>query len=121
MDEEHSASQVSWGARVNRRECQDKKDCPAWVKPADRERWTQRGIIVWQEETQHIRLSAMQAMQLLDDLRTDDEWADEGITIGQPIIRIPLKGLEPKPELVLHNPIHLSPRQAESLLRLLEK
>jgi hypothetical protein len=28
MDEGRSASQVSWGARINTRERQDKKDCP---------------------------------------------------------------------------------------------
>lgn len=49
MDEERNPSQVSWGARVNTRERQDKKDCPAGVKPADRDRWVQKRLIVWQE------------------------------------------------------------------------
>jgi hypothetical protein len=70
MDDEHSACQVSWGARINTRKRQDKKDCPAWANPAEREQWTQRGVIVWQEETQHIiRLSATNAIQILDNHR----------------------------------------------------
>jgi hypothetical protein len=122
MDEEHSASQVSWGARINTRERQDETDCPAWVRPADRDRWVQKGLIVWQKEVQHIiRLSASQGVQLLDGLRTDDEWPEEGITIGEPVTRIPLKGPEPRPEPALYNPIGLSPRQTKSLLRLLRK
>jgi hypothetical protein len=60
-------------------------------------------------------------VQLLDDLRSNDAWKEQGLTIGQPVTRIPLKGPEPKPELVLHNPIQLSPRQTKSLLRLLER
>jgi hypothetical protein len=48
MDEERSSSQVSWGAWINTRQRQDASDCPAWVKPADRDRWTQEGLTVWQ-------------------------------------------------------------------------
>lgn len=68
-----------------------------------------------------IRLPATQTMELLDDLRTDDQWTEEGITLGEPITRIPLKGPEPRPEPALYNPIGLSPGQTKSLLRLLEK
>jgi hypothetical protein len=71
MDEEHGASQVSWGARIITRERQDRKDCPAWANPADRDRQFQQGLIIWQEQPQRIiRRSATNAIQLLDDLRT---------------------------------------------------
>jgi hypothetical protein len=120
MDEERSTSQVSWGARINTRVRHDARACPDRANPVDRKRWAQTGLIVWKNQTQRItRLSATHAMQFLDDLRTDDEWTEEGITIGEPVPRIPLEGLEPKPEPALHNPIHLSPRQPKVLLRLL--
>jgi hypothetical protein len=70
MNEERSASQVSWSARINPRERCDTSDCSAWANPARSEIWTQRGLIVRQEETQHIiRLSATNAIQILDNHR----------------------------------------------------
>jgi transposase len=120
MDEDRGATQVSWGARIDTSVRHDARDCPDRTNPADRKRWAQTGLIVWQNQTQRItRLSATHTMQLLDDLRTDDEWTEEGITIGEPVPRIPPEGLEPKPEPAHHNPIHLSPRQTKVLLRLL--
>jgi hypothetical protein len=122
MDEEHSASQVSWGARINTCERYDATDCPDWANPADRERWTQKGLIIWQKETRHvIRLSATHAMQLLDGLRSDDACTEKGITIGEPVARISVEGLDRKPRPGLWNPIHLSPRQTKVLIRLLER
>ena len=120
MDEEHNASQVSWGARFNTRVRHDASDCPAWAKPLDRDRWVQQGLVVWQQETQRmIRLSATKALALLEDLRCDDAWTEQGIVIGEPITRIPLGGSEQEPGEALWNPIRLSPRQTKAVLELL--
>jgi hypothetical protein len=82
----------------------------------------QKGLIVWQRETQHIiRLSATQALQILDDLRQDDAWTEQGIVIGEPVTRIVLYEPERKPEPALSNRIHLSPSQTKAVLRLLER
>ena len=122
MDEEHSASQVSWGARINTRERQDETDCPAWVKPGDQHTWVRKGIIIWQAETKHIvRLSASSALKILEGVGSNDAWKERGIVVTGHCIR-PTQdndgyGYESAP----YNPIHLSPRQTESLLRLLEK
>ena len=121
MDEEHGPSQVSWGARINIRERNDASDCPSWLKPADRDTWVQRGLIVWQEETQHIfRLLGTYALQLLDSLNEDDTWKERGIIVGEPVIRLTWGEHEESDE-VLDNPIYLSPRQTRVLIRLLER
>jgi hypothetical protein len=56
MDEERGACQVSWGARINTRERHDASNCPSWVKPTERDRRVQKGLIVWQEESRHAAL-----------------------------------------------------------------
>jgi hypothetical protein len=79
----------------------------------------QKGLIVWQEEAQHIiGLFATYALQILDDLRGDDTLTEIGIAIGEPVTRVPLEGPERTPQPALDNPIHLSPRQTNTLLRL---
>ena len=122
MDEERNASQVSWGARINTRERHDAKDCPDWTNPADRKRWAQTGLIIWQNQTQRIiGLSATDAIQILDNLRTDDSWKEQGIIVGQPVLLLPRGKQGHAFEPGLHNPIHLSPRQTKMLARLLER
>ena len=122
MDENRGATQVSWGARINTCMRNDAKDRPSWVKPVDRHRWVKRGLVVWQQETQHIiRLSAARALRFLDELRCDDAWTEQGIVVAEPVTRIRLKEPEPKPEQVLWNPIHLSPSQTTAVHRLLER
>lgn len=120
MDEKYNAAQVAWGARINARARLGASDCPAWAKPLDRDRWIRQGLVVWQQETQHIiQLSATQALAVLDDLRTDDAWTEKGIVIGEPTTRIPLGGPKQEPGEALWNPIRLSPRQAKAVFGLL--
>ena len=122
MDDAHSASQVSWGARINTHQRYDERDCPAWATQPDRDAWVQEGLIVWQEETRHlVRLSATHALQILDHLRSEDAWKEEGMVVGEPVTRLVLGKPEQEPEPSLHHPIHLSPRQTRVLLRLLER
>ena len=68
-----------------------------------------------------IRLSAMHALRVLDDLRSDDAWTEQGIVIGEPVTRLALDEPERKPEPALWNPICLSPSQTKAVLRLLER
>jgi hypothetical protein len=122
MDDEHSATRVSWAARVNTRVRHDANDCPTWANPADRERWCQKGLILWQTETQHIvRLFATYALQLLEDLHNDDAWHTQGIVVGEPVIHLTWGESGTSSEPGLHNPIRLSPRQTKSLHELLER
>jgi hypothetical protein len=122
MDEEHSATQVSWGARINTWVRHDARDCPDWFNRTHRERWVQKELIVWQVESQHvIRLSTTHALRLLKDLRNDDAWTEQGIVIGAPVTRFALDEPEQKGEPALWNPIRLSPSQTEAVLRLLER
>ena len=67
MDEERSASQVSWGARINSGWSYEIKDFPDWANPRQREQWAKKGLILWEYDSRVIlRLSATQALALLD-------------------------------------------------------
>ena len=122
MDEKRGATQVSWGARINTWVRHDARDCPDWFNRTHRERWVQKGLIVWQVESQHmIRLSATHALRLLEDLRNDDAWTEQGVVIGEPVTRLALDEPEQKGEPALWNPIRLSPSQTNAVLRLLER
>jgi hypothetical protein len=122
MDEERSASQVSWGARINTRVHNDPSDCPDWFDPTHRDKWVQKGLVVWQSETRHVsRLSPTHALRVLEDLRNDDAWNGQGIVIGEPVTRLALDQPEQKGEPALWNPIRLSPSQTKAVLRLLER
>jgi hypothetical protein len=122
MDEEDSASQVSWGARVNTWWSHEVKDFPDWANPYQREKWAKEGPILWESESRVVlRLSATQALQLLDHLHTEDAWKEEGIVLGEPVTRLVVGRPEQEPERVLINQIHLSPSRSGRLLRRLER
>ena len=122
MDEEHSASRVSWGALVNSRWSHQVKDFPDWANPYQREKWAKKGLILWESESQVVlRLSATQALQVLDHLHTVDAWEEEGIVVGEPVTRLTVGKPEHEPEEVLINQIHLPSARARGLLRLLER
>ena len=88
----------------------------------NRKRWGQKGLILWQKETQHIvRLFATYALQLLEDLHSDDAWTTQGIVVGEPVIQLTWGEQGNSSEPGLHNPIRLSPRQTRSLLDLLQR
>jgi hypothetical protein len=122
MNEERSASQVSWGARVNTRWSREVKDFPDWANPHQREKWAKKGLILWESESQVVlRLSATQALQLLDHFHTEDDWREEGIVLGEKVARLALGKPEQEPEEILINQIHLPPARSRGLLKLLER
>jgi len=60
MDEERSASQVSWGAWINTRVRLDAQGDTAGVRPVDSDQWTEEGHDILRRETQHtIRLTIL--------------------------------------------------------------
>jgi len=92
------------------------KDYPSWATPAQREKWRDRGLIVWEGESQQIvRLRAGQAIQLLKYLRTNDDWKSQGFTLGEPTTRLVLEEPDRDPENVLLNQIKLDPTQSQEL------
>ena len=122
MDEERSASQVSWGAWINSRWSYEIKNLPDWANPRQREQWAKKGLILWEYDSRVIlRLSATKALDLLDHLYAEDAWKEDGIVLGEPVTRLVVGEPEQKPEKVLINQILLSPSRSGSLLRLLER
>ena len=115
-------SRPTWGARVNAGWPRGAKDHPPWARPVDREKWQEPGVIVWNDDTQTItHISATQALRILDFLRTEKAWQEEGITIGEPATRLCLDDPHSKPQDVLINQITLDPSWVQQLLDLLAK
>jgi hypothetical protein len=129
----------TWGIKVNtHRWSQQKRDCPQWGKGFQREKWCEAGVVLWDQEQQQItRLHAGHALDILHHLQTTDGWRQEGITVGEPAVRIKLrdqtrkrrrKGEEPppeepeeKPQHVLTNTIHLTAERTQELLDVLQR
>jgi len=115
-------SRPTWGARVNAGWPRGAKDYPQWARPVDREKWQESGVIVWDHSTQMItRLSATRAVRILDFLRTEKAWQEEGITIGEPATELNLNDPHSKPKHVLTNQMTLDPSRVQQLLELLAK
>jgi hypothetical protein len=97
------------------------KDYPSWATSAQRKEWRERGLIVWDDNIQQVaRMRATHALQLLEYLRTNDEWKSQGITMGEPATRLTLEDPDRDPEVVLTNPIELNTIQSQDLFDYLE-
>ena len=56
--------------------------CPEWANPMQLDKWKQRGIVMWQEESRRlVTLGAIEAVAYLDRLRTNVAWRSDGISI----------------------------------------
>jgi hypothetical protein len=122
MQEDQGASVVAWGAHVNSRWRYEVKGFPDWANPRQREQWAKKGLILWEYESRVIlRLSATQALELLDHLHTEDAWKEDGIVLGEPVTRLVVGKPEQEPEKVLINQMHLPPTRSRRLLGLLER
>ena len=112
--------QDSKGMRVNSRWL-GVQDYSAWATPWQREKWTKQGLILWDSEACRVtRLSATQAVHVLDYLRTDDNWQTHGITVGEPATRLVIGDPDREPEQVLLDEISLTATQSQELLVLLQ-
>lgn len=79
----------TWGAHIYTGHSQESneikarpEDCPEWVQSNDWQCWFRRGLAVWDHATQHIgTLLAGEAIELLKNLESSDEWKIQGIAI----------------------------------------
>jgi hypothetical protein len=86
-----------------------------------REKWEEQGVVIWDHEAQEItRLTATQALRILDQLRTRTDWKQQGVIVGEPATRISLDNPGEKPQKVLVNQIRLDATQVQGLLDLLQ-
>ena len=122
MCEQEKEAAPSWGARVNTRWRRGAKDWPAWANRAQRERWPEQGLLLWDDHTEQItRLTAIQALGLLAHLRTTDDWEQHGLEVGEPATTLFLDDPEREPEPSLINAMMLSPGQLQEVRELLER
>jgi len=109
-----------WGMHINSGRFAA-RDYPAWATPAQREKWSERGLVVWENEAQQVtRLRAGQAIQLLEYLGTHDDWKSQGVVVGEPTTRLVLEKPDRAPETVLLNQIKLDPDQSQDLFDYLQ-
>ena len=122
MCETEEQAAPSWGARVNTRWRQGARDWPSWDNRAQRERWADQGLLLWDDHTEQItRLTATQALALLADLRTTDDWEQHGLEVGEPATTLFLDDPERRPEPSLINAMTLSQGQLQEVRELLER
>jgi hypothetical protein len=120
--ESENQSAPPWGARVNTRWRRGAKDWPAWANRAQRERWAEQGLVLWDNGAERItKLTATQALGLLAHLRTTDDWEQHGLEVGEPATTLFLDDPERRPEPSLINEITLSPGQLQEVRELLER
>jgi hypothetical protein len=95
------------------------------LPPRSSDKGEKRGVLIWEGEARQLKLSATQAVALLEHLRADDTSQQDGIVAGEHVTRIVLPKRKGEPglesETVLVNGMHLSPSRTKLLLRLLEK
>jgi hypothetical protein len=121
MYDQNEHHELPWGVKVNTGWQRKVEDCPAWAHPAQREKWTKSGVIIWDHETQQItKLKATQALWVLDQLRTRTDWKQHGMIVGEPATQISLDNPDEEPKNVLFDQIHLNATQSQELLDILE-
>lgn len=138
MDTNSDHSRAAWGVKVNSgiRSFQV-KDYPAWANPRHREKWNEPGVVLWSDEQQQVtHLRGGHALKILDELRANNDWREQGVTVGEPVVRIVLPNTErkrrrkgqptpeeppkSKPENVLVNTMALTGEQTQYLFDALQ-
>jgi hypothetical protein len=121
MHTQDRSEESVWGAKLNRYGRYKTRDHPDWASPAQKETWNKKGLILWDREAQQItRLWAGIALQVLDYLRTDQEWEQRCIDVGEPATQIFLDEPEKEPTQVLMDEMTLTPARLRELYPLLE-
>lgn len=116
MQTRTDSQEKEWGVRLNASAWTSAKDWPDWANPYQREKWCEKGLIVWDQETQTVaRLRGQHALAILAQLRDSGEWEQQGCVVGEPAWRLSLDNPDAKGEPVLANQIILDPEQATVL------
>lgn len=119
LDDQH---ELSWGAQLNTEWRRVSKDCPSWATPRQREKWDERGLIIWDREAEQTTwLSPTATLRLLNQLRATDDWKEHGLVVGEPAVGFSLDDPERKPYRTLIDEMSLSPERLRVILELLER
>jgi hypothetical protein len=126
----------TWGIRLNEKHYSKFDiEAPDWAKADPGLTWYAEGLVVWDEAKETvINMNFWYAMTLLEHLRDDQQWKEQGQDISEEKIQfsIPIrkrrrsKSAPPEEEPPIENgkiitTLHLSPDQTQKLLDFLEK
>jgi hypothetical protein len=116
VSETDEKDQSEWGVRFTRL-WQGVEDWLEWVNRLQREQWGKPGLVLWDHCSQQVtHLSATLAMQLLDYLRTTDDWKHTETVVGKPATRLFPYDPERTPEEVITDQMTLTPVQSQEIL-----
>ncbi|MFT3892785.1 MAG: hypothetical protein QM730_14230 [Anaerolineales bacterium] len=81
----------NWGVHLNKNpyryhisKGQRPPGCPEWLERQQFHLWDERGLLLWNESLHRIvRLRAIDALHLLDELTSTDDWRSQGVSVGQ--------------------------------------
>lgn len=77
-------------------------DWPEWATLRQREKWREKGLILWDPEARLVtRIDGREAVSFLDHLRNSTVWREDGCTVGEPVWLIPLSEPAEKAKWVL--------------------
>jgi hypothetical protein len=111
-----------WGLQLNTGAWTRDKNWPDWTTRYQREKWREKGLILWDSETKTVtHLKGRHALALLAHFREHHDWEQEGCAVGEPAWLLSLDKPGDKGEPTLSNQIALDPQQTAALLVLLEK
>lgn len=120
MEPVEDPDEAGWGMRLNRWAWSSAKDWPAWTNPHQREKWREKGLIVWDKASHTVaRLKARHVLAIVAELRNNAQLQQQGCIVGEPAWRLSLGKPNGKGEPVLANQILLDPEQTALLLVLL--
>ena len=74
-----SQNTARWGAKLNAsQEVRGPTDHPAWANRRQQETWRSPGLVLWEQDTQHITvLTGEQALDVLTQMRSRSDWREE--------------------------------------------
>jgi hypothetical protein len=93
-----------WGVKFNRRpdygERRSKfipKGCPPWLRPVDVDIWCNKGIVIWKNASEKIiALNAADALNLLNEIKTTEDWKTNGVSVKKRFWRVKINAEVPK-------------------------
>jgi len=79
-------------------------------------------LVLWDREEERVKqLTAIQSLELLSYLRTEEGWQEEGLVVGSPAKGLAIDAPRRAPEAVLVDAMELTAEIAERVLGLLEQ
>ncbi len=115
--------QNTWGMHLNfeGRFCSP-PSCSPWLTQIQQQDWQRREIVVWDAELRIVtHLYTGYALEVLENLQTNDAWKSNGFLIGSLTYQLSSRGTETLPNetiegiLNLENQIQLAPSQVQDL------